>query len=275
MDIDNAKIDSRIRVKAHWTKTKEEIWATHFESLTDDNIAPAQKFRLSLRLKRVAVYASVAAVLAFALTLPFGAYMHSEEYIAQPGQHLFITLPDNSTAYLNADSKLSYKPYWWFFSREVKLEGEGFFQVEKGEKFKVLSDNATVTVLGTSFNVLDRDEKLEVLCITGKVKVDTKKNTATLEPNLECSLENGKLTLRESTSAKRKISWKDGYFYFENVPLKDVIKEIERQFDIKVSTPANLNYLYTGFFSKEKTPEEILNIIGTPFGITFQWSYNK
>jgi len=47
------------------------------------------------------------------------------------------------------------------------------------------------------------------------------------------------------------------------------VKEIERQYDIRIVTSSNLDYFYTGNFSKSTDPEEILQIIGKPFGITF------
>jgi ferric-dicitrate binding protein FerR (iron transport regulator) len=64
------------------------------------------------------------------------------------GTHLLVMLPDKSTVNLNAESFISYKPYWWRFKREVEFEGEGLFEVEKGKKFSVISKLGTTTVVG-------------------------------------------------------------------------------------------------------------------------------
>jgi ferric-dicitrate binding protein FerR (iron transport regulator) len=68
----------------------------------------------------------------------------------------------------------------------------------------------------------------------------------------------------------QSVGWTQNKFSFIGVPLADVVKEVERQYDIHVSTTSELDYLYTGNFSKEKQPEEVLEIIGKPFGITFK-----
>ncbi|MFV0345346.1 MAG: FecR domain-containing protein, partial [Bacteroidales bacterium] len=66
------------------------------------------------------------------------------------------------------------------------------------------------------------------------------------------------------------VAWTRGQFSFVGVSLSDVVKEVERQYDIKVSTDSKLDYLYTGNFSKDKSPKDVLEIIGKPFGISFE-----
>ena len=76
--------------------------------------------------------------------------------IAKRGSHLAVTLPDGSKVNLNADSRLTYKPYQWIISRNVELEGEAFFEVKQGKRFSVKSNQNKVNVLGTSFNIFSR-----------------------------------------------------------------------------------------------------------------------
>jgi ferric-dicitrate binding protein FerR (iron transport regulator) len=63
--------------------------------------------------------------------------------------------------------------------------------------------------------------------------------------------------------------WMQGKFAFTETPLAEVVAEIERRYDIRVIPDYNPDYLYTGNFSKTERPEEVLEIIGKPFGITF------
>jgi len=95
------------------------------------------------------------------------------------GHHLVAQLPDGSTVDLNADTKLSYHPYWWRFARTVNFEGEGFFKVKKGKKL------------------------------------------------------------------------------------------IERQYNVRILFQAKEDYFYTGFFSRDKQVEEVLDLLAKTFGFTF------
>ncbi len=87
------------------------------------------------------------------------------------GQHSHILLRIMSHVRLNAQTTLSYKPLLWKFSRKVSLEGEAYFEVQKGKKFEVISTNGKTVVLGTSFNIYSRNNNYQVTCVTGKVRV--------------------------------------------------------------------------------------------------------
>jgi ferric-dicitrate binding protein FerR (iron transport regulator) len=186
------------------------------------------------------------------------------------GSHLSVTLPDGSTVNLNAESKLTYKPYLYFVSRDVTLTGEACFEVKPaGSRFVVKSGANQVKVLGTGFNVFVRDERYSVTCLTGKVEVSANNEQTILTPNMQAVLQNGKLEVTDNADAEQAVGWTQNKFVFIGVPLKDAIKEIERQYDIQVTTASNLDYLYSGNFTKPKEPEEALQIIGNPFDVTF------
>ena len=87
---------------------------------------------------------------------------------------------------------------------------------------------------------------------------------------MQANLSNCKLTVNEKFDASQTIGWTQNRFSFIGVPLIDVVVEVERQDDINVTTTSKLDYLYTGNFSKAKQPEEVLEIIGKPFGVTFK-----
>ena len=187
------------------------------------------------------------------------------------GQHLTASLPDGSTVELNAQSKISYKPLWWRFSRTVNFEGEGFFKIVKGEKFSVSSKLAKTVVLGTSFNIYARGAKYEVSCYTGKVKVVTKsKNEGVLSPGYKAKLSlDGKVVIYKSENNESSISWIDNKFIFTAIPLHMVFEEIERQYDVQINLPEGIYFSYTGYFTKDKPIEEVLALVCKPFGLTF------
>lgn len=251
-----------IKITPQWSKSKDEIWNDVFSDLEETKTLSGNK-RLSFRK-----YAAAAVVTLIIATSAF-AWLYETTEQAERGSHLAVNLPDGSKVNLNADSKLSYKPYWWFASRSVTLKGEAFFEVTPGSSFTVKSSGNEVRVLGTSFNVFARAEGYSVTCLTGKVEVKANNQKTTLTPNMQVRLREGKLDISDNIDGLQTIGWTQNKFSFIGVPLADVIKEIERQYDIRIAANAKLDYLYTGNFSKEKKPEEVLEIVGKPFGITF------
>lgn len=251
-----------VKITPKWSKSKDEIWNDVFSNL-EEKSTPKVK-RLSFWQ-----YAAAAVAVVF-ITVSSFAYLYETTEQVGRGSHLAVTLPDGSKVNLNADTKLSYKPYWWVISRNVKLEGEAFFEVKSGNQFTVKSYQSEVRVLGTSFNVFARADSYSVSCLTGKVEVRAGKNTAILTPNMQVNQRRGMFNISDNMDASQSIGWTQNKFSFIGVPLADVVQEIERQYDIHVSTTSKMDYLYTGNFSKEKQPEEVLEIVGKPFGITFK-----
>lgn len=254
---------NNIKITPKWNKSKEQIWAERFDALED-----IPRLRHSEN-NRWVLYAA-AAVVAVILSLPVFAYFHTTDVIVARGEYLSVELPDGSKVKLNAESRLSLKPYWWPISREVEMVGEAFFEVTKGSRFAIKTSNGLVTVLGTSFNVFSREDQFKVFCMTGRVEVASGDESAILTPNKQVVLKEDQLVESESSNPTMSIGWTKGMFYFENTPLSDVVREIERQYNITVDCPKDLDYYYTGNFSREKKPQEVLQIIGKPFGLTLK-----
>ena len=159
-----------------------------------------------------------------------------------------MVLPDNSTVTLNAESRISYIKSKWKDSRKLSLEGEAFFEVEKGSDFVVSTPTGEVSVLGTSFNVLSRDNLLEVHCYTGKVAVRTKNSEITLLPGDWTRLQGDILNNYKFVPDTERL-WINGYFTFEERKIRDVFDEMERQYRITIDDSAlSQPHLYTGFF---------------------------
>ncbi len=251
-----------IKITPKWSKSKEDIWNETFADLEDA--------RSSTKVRQISFWKYAAAsVVAIILTGTITAYFYSVTKTAARGTHLAVTLPDGSQVNLNAESRLTYKPLWWIISRNVELDGEGYFEVKPGKRFSVESNQNEVNVLGTSFNVFSRPEKYCVTCLTGKVKVIAHNEAAILNPNMQIACHGGKMTVEENVNALQSTEWTKNKFVFVGVPLIDVIREIERQYDIRVTANAKLDHIYTGNFSKTEKPDKVLEIIGKPFGIKF------
>ncbi|MEM9930473.1 MAG: FecR domain-containing protein [Bacteroidota bacterium] len=182
-------------------------------------------------------------------------------------------LPDGSVASLNADSKLTYDAAGWEKQRELTLSGEAFFSVEKGQLFSVKTTLGTVQVLGTSFNVEERNDQLTVYCYTGKVRVTAPNGkSVTLTPQQGVRVSQGQLTSLTATDNKAS-QWRESIHHFAEVPLTEVMAELERQFDVTVVMDAEIaNYNYVGFFSTKDSLEEALEIICWTYNLTFKVS---
>ena len=251
-----------IKIIPEWRKSKVEIWNEIFSDV--DSVETISKVRRHYFWKYAA-----AAVIALIITGISFAYLYTRTETVASGNHLSVHLPDGSNVKLNAESEIKYKPFRWFVLREVTLKGEACFEVTQGKRFTVKSGQNQVRVLGTSFNVFARAEKYSVTCLTGKVEVMTNLENIILTPNMQATWRNGVMQVVEIADVAQSIGWTQNKFIFIGVPLTEVVKEIERQYGIRVTTSSNLDHLYTGNFSKSNAPEEILQIIGKPFGITF------
>lgn len=158
-----------------------------------------------------------------------------------------VSLPDESKVFLNSDSKLSYDKASWSDDRTVHLEGEAFFEVEKGQKFTVHTSLGDVQVLGTSFNVFARDGVLKVACETGKVAVMTGAEKTVLSPTQSVTVTNK--VHRPSTENDRG-NWRKGIYRYDGGTLRDIAADLERQFDVSITLPDGYqSKKYTGSFN--------------------------
>lgn len=248
-----------------WKKSNDEIWARIEKSIEDK--PKKQSLVITFSLTQWAVAASIALILATGGFMRF----YSIEMIVPVGEHAVAELPDHSKVDLNAQSKLAYYPFWWKISRLVKLEGEGFFEVQKGKTFLVTSERGTTQVVGTSFNIYSRDNTYKVTCVTGKVKVRSKAGfEVLLKPNSKADIQaNGKINVVENIETYSEISWKKNVFLFTASPVLQVFKEIERQYGIHIESSIDDKSLYTGNFTKDQNVEEILEYVCPALGLKY------
>ncbi len=162
-----------------------------------------------------------------------------------------FSLPDNSEVVLNAGSKIRYNKKNWSDSRELSLDGEAYFKVKKGNKFSVKTVEGIVSVLGTQFNVFARDGFFEVSCYEGLVSVAFNDTLVKVPAGSKIQIENGKLAINETAENASPI-WLASESNFENAPLPIVLKEVERQYPVKVNLEdIDSEKRFTGSFTHE------------------------
>ncbi|TRZ44346.1 FecR family protein [Robertkochia solimangrovi] len=155
------------------------------------------------------------------------------------GQKKTIVLPDGSTVRLNSGSTLEFPDRFDDDCRSVRLEGEAFFEVTRNpEKPFVIKTGAVKTiVLGTTFNVnsFSGNSEIAVTVATGKVKVASPEMEVLLGPDEQGVFDRttGSIS-RKSVESADFLYWKEGILHFEDVPLEQVAKSLERWYGVSI-----------------------------------------
>jgi len=223
-------------------------------------VVPLRPFKQFLR---------IAAVVAVMMV---GSYFYlnslNETFTTDLAERTEVTLPDTSKVILNADSEITFSEKKWDENRRITLKGEAFFKVAKGEKFTVATENGVVTVLGTQFNIENRNGFFEVSCYEGLVRVSYKGSEQKLHAGSSMVAINGKIMNDKGLTALQP-AWMNNESSFKSIPLKYVLAEFERQYDVEVKTKnIDTEQLFTGTFSNTDI-NLALKSISTPSQIRF------
>ncbi len=207
--------------------------------------------------------ASVAAAILLFLGVFYMKNATLEEFTTMHGEQLTVFLPDSSEVLLNSNSKMSFSSKSWSKLRKVTLKGEAYFKVKKGKKFKVISSEGEISVLGTAFNINSQLNFLEVKCFEGKVLVSRKgvehilvKNQAIRQIKNE-AYENWNIENLEPI-------WKNGEISFDNTPLKYVVNKMQDVFGVQIKTKnVDLKRRFSGSFSNSNLTIALVTITET------------
>lgn len=175
-----------------------------------------------------------------------------------------LTLADGTKVWLNAESSLKYPTAFIGTKREVSIEGEAFFEVAPNASmpFEVNKGTTKVQVLGTNFNIngYKNDEAVIVTLLQGSVNVQDKNAHQLLTPGQQAQVNNsGDIKLEKNADVENAVAWKNGLFNFDGMRLKDVMKHLERWYDIEVVYDKDVpNIQFYGKLNRGKTLSAIL-----------------
>jgi len=155
------------------------------------------------------------------------------------GQTYQFTLPDGSKVWLNADSKLEFpSSFVNSNTRNVKLTGEGYFEVSKDKTHPFIVDTRRqkIEVLGTHFNVsaYANDVATKTTLLEGKVAVTENRSRLTLDPGDQAYSGLDGIRALTLSNPEDAMAWKDGKYRFENASLEEVMRQLSRWYDIEV-----------------------------------------
>jgi ferric-dicitrate binding protein FerR (iron transport regulator) len=160
------------------------------------------------------------------------------------GKRSEITLADGTRIWLNSGSQLSYPVSFTSNSREVYLSGEAFFDVESdpSKPFQVITDDMKIEATGTRFNVTSyaNDPTTQTVLLSGKVSAGKNKRfarTVDIEPGERIAYNKQEDNLmKDRVDVELYASWIDGYLIFDNEPVDEVFRKLERYYNKNILT---------------------------------------
>lgn len=186
-----------------------------------------------------------------------------QELSSPAGMRSKVVLPDGSQVWLNAESRIRYSIPFVRETRRVELVGEAFLDVaeNKGSPLELKSDQITVRVLGTQFNVkaFPDDEQVEVVLKKGRIELENdnkgeEERGITLQPGQQWVYDktNNTVTLNE-VNADRYIAWHKNRLVLDKTSMQEVAIQLERWYGIRVEImdEALNKYKFTTVFENE------------------------
>ena len=262
---DDYDLHLKLSEKAKNFKASDFVSPANFETLKNKL---ASRPSPSRPINRYRALMGIAAMFVLTLGIYFTFFANNLTHVATlAGEKTVTILPDASEVRLNAVSEIEFNQEKWQSKRELMLKGEAYFKVSKGSLFDVITDVGKISVLGTQFNVKNRQGYFEVVCYEGSVGVTYKDTVKKLYPGNVFRVLHGEVSM--DTIDNIQPHWLQNISNFIQVPFFEVVQELERQYNVKVDTKAvNTNRIFKGGFVHGDL-EKALESITKPLGLTY------
>lgn len=215
------------------------------------------------------------------------------------GQSLQVDLPDGSKVFMHPGSRIVYPNHFIGDKREVKFSGQAYFVVARdvAHPFVVTTAKSQTTVLGTEFDITAYEGRPEyITLISGKVScrlLNVEQATdqenrrmgelwpqiheVILTPGQQLSIVNSQLTVRTLTDTDQFTSWRDGYFYFDNIPLRDILREIGQYYNVSIVSlrPWLLDYRMRFIVPREKGIDYVVKTLNRMEKVNAKLHHNR
>ena len=233
--------------------------------------AQAKTHKAALRLPR-RWQLIPAAGLVLGLVIAAVVFLHDPSVTLSTGrgETLQMALTDGSILWLNHTTRVRIEGER---QRTVVLqEGQAQFQVQPSESpFQVITDQATITVLGTRFDVLTRNAKTRIIVQEGMVNVIPSINEKGIElcANTRLLVQDDLLRLQpEPVNAETLLGWIRGDLVFEKTPLHEIITELENRYDVEISIASpDLAYKTLTATFRDLAIDQVLRSISLTMGV--------
>lgn len=196
-------------------------------------------------------------------------------------------LPDGTKVFLNSKTSLSYQVALNGRTRNVKLDGEAFFEVAKNKKqpFIVNTGKIKIEVTGTKFKASNyaNENLTEIVLVSGSINLfqgkyyGLKENLVQMSPGERASfIPNEDKIYVDKVNVNKYISWKDGILMFRKDSMKEVVRRLDRWFNVDIKLTGNelKNYVYTATFEDESL-SQILELLKISAPINYKIKQRK
>jgi transmembrane sensor len=200
------------------------------------------------------------------------------------GRQFQLLLPDGTKVYLNAATTLKYPTLFSGKERRVQIDGEAYFEVAKDPSmpFRVnVNDAAEVEVLGTHFNIsaYKNESSFNTTLIEGSVRISRGVTTALLKPGQQALVDPAEAAPAQipvrNADVDKVIAWRKGIFDFNDMGLHEMMRQIERWYDIEVVYEGNVPDVK--FFGKTSRSFSLSNVLEAleGFGLHYRMEGRK
>jgi len=195
--------------------------------------------------------------------------------VPRPATDQCLTLSDGSKVLLHQGAHIDVDSVFTGPTREVRLTGEAYFDIRHDKRpFIVHTGNVKTTVLGTAFNINEHDKNIIVTVTKGKVRVENGAgNFGILKGNEQIIVDRIHNTFtRTQVDAREVIAWKKPYLLFNDVSMKEAVKELEERFHqtIVLVNPALENCNVTATFTGGEPLEQIIKVLSKINSMDYQ-----
>lgn len=265
---------------------ERRLWNATLLSYSLDQTQTATRSRFSFNLWQAT---SIAATIALLISLSWN-YLRSgsvdtdewQRVFVPVGQRVQLNLADGTKIWLNSNTTFTYPASFGADTREVELNGEGYFEVAKNAEkpFIVQTKDYAIRVLGTTFNVYayaDGMDRFETSLLKGAVTVSSRTEpgeSIRLRPNDRVVISEGKL-MRQPVTDEERFRWIDGYLCLDDVPFAELVKRLSTYYDtpITIENQQVLSYRCTGKFRQIDGLDHALRVLQKDVRFTYERNY--
>ncbi|MGE7776269.1 FecR family protein [Chitinophaga sp. NPDC101104] len=196
------------------------------------------------------------------------------------GRKFQLVLPDGTKVWLNAASSLRFPTAFSGAERRVEMTGEAYFEVAKDAKhpfFVSIGDGTDVQALGTAFNIhaYEDEPHIQATLLEGSVRVRNATGSRVLVPGQQARIVQGGAMTVLQPDLEQVTAWKSGVFLFQGAPLRDVMRQLARWYDIDVIYEGNVpDQIFEGELPQSLQLSQVTRIL-TKVNIKFRIEEGK
>jgi ferric-dicitrate binding protein FerR (iron transport regulator) len=263
------KIKDNINIKSEQKPFATKYLTLELERLNQKHLRLKKQFRIWISIAASLILLFCISTILFISKIPLLQKTVTES-IAPYGQKSQLVLADGSKVYLNSGTVLRYDNRFGKQNRKIELTGEAYFEVKENKRipFIITASDIEIKVLGTKFNVMayPDESKIETTVTEGTVNVRELKNgnSVIITANQKASYSKmNHLLTQHNVNSFVYSSWKENILYFDNENFENVIKKLERWYNVNIELTGkdSVDDRFT-LTIKNESLREVLDLIG-------------